>query len=246
MGKYSDLAQKIGDLVDEKNAAYGSSFDQAGDFLKLLYPNGIPVDSYTDALCIVRIFDKLKRLGNASNLPVNEGKIDAWKDIVGYGLLGLHKDSAAQKVENAEPSATSDDVQEVKEKTFEEKKSEEQGYYKLNSIMADRAKAEHEEFQKEKMRKMIEESRQAAQQKVEALVQSTQQVEPEKVAIEETVKKKDEVVQENKMIKVNCRLCGLLMDQEVSEAEIKAGKIVVHSDCYSKWQREQKLKQNQQ
>jgi len=97
MGKYKELAEQIGNLVDQKNAAYGSSFDQAGDFLKLLYPDGIPVDSYTDALCIVRIFDKLKRLGNASNLPANEGKIDAWKDIIGYGLLGLYKDTATKK-----------------------------------------------------------------------------------------------------------------------------------------------------
>lgn len=103
MGKYKDLAEKIGELVDNKNKAYGSSFDQAGEFLKLLYPNGIPVEAYTDALCIVRIFDKLKRLSNSGNLPANEGKIDAWKDIVGYGLLGLHKDGGSQKVENAEP-----------------------------------------------------------------------------------------------------------------------------------------------
>lgn len=65
MGKYKDLAEKIGELVDNKNKAYGSSFDQAGEFLKLLYPNGIPVEAYTDALCIVRIFDKLKRLSNS-------------------------------------------------------------------------------------------------------------------------------------------------------------------------------------
>lgn len=103
MGKYTELAEQIGNLVDQKNAAYGSSFDQAGDFLKLLYPDGIPVDSYTDALCIVRIFDKLKRLGNAGNLPANEGKIDAWKDIIGYGLLGLYKDGGSQKVDNTEP-----------------------------------------------------------------------------------------------------------------------------------------------
>jgi len=97
MKNYQELAKDVADLVTEKQKAYGNSFDQAGDFLKLLYPNGIPVDSYTDALCIVRIFDKLKRLGNSSNLPVNEGKIDAWKDIVGYGLLGLHKDSTPKK-----------------------------------------------------------------------------------------------------------------------------------------------------
>ena len=90
---YEKLATKIGTLVDSKNKQYGDSFAQSGEFLKLIYPNGIPADAYTDALCIVRIFDKLKRIGNASNLPVNEGKIDAWSDIIGYGLLGLQKDS---------------------------------------------------------------------------------------------------------------------------------------------------------
>ena len=97
MSNYHNLAKEIADLVTDKQKAYGNSFSQAGQFLKLLYPNGIPVDSYTDALCIVRIFDKLKRLGNANNLPANEGKIDAWKDIVGYGLLGLDKDSTTKK-----------------------------------------------------------------------------------------------------------------------------------------------------
>lgn len=224
MGKYKDLAEQIGALVDDKNQAYGSSFEQAGDFLKLLYPDGIPVDAYTDALCIVRIFDKLKRLGNASNLPASEGKIDAWKDIVGYGLLGLHKDAVS-----VEEPVNED------QKEFEEKKAEEQGYYRLNTIMADRAKAEHEELQKEKMKKMIEESRLAAQQKLENNVE-------EPAAPVEEVKKKDEADPE-KMIKANCRICGYQVDQLVSEAEINAGKIVVHADCYSKWQREQKLKE---
>lgn len=91
--KYEKLATKIGAVVDSKNKQYGNSFAQSGKFLKLIYPNGIPINAYTDALCIVRIFDKLKRLGNASNLPVNEGKLDAWQDIVGYALLGLQKDS---------------------------------------------------------------------------------------------------------------------------------------------------------
>lgn len=224
MKSYQELAKEIGDLVTEKQKSYGNSFDQAGDFLKLLYPDGIPVDAYTDALCIVRIFDKLKRLGNASNLPVNEGKVDAWKDIVGYGLLGLHKDTVSVE----EP------VNEDK-KEFEEKKAEEQGYYRLNTIMADRAKAEHEELQKEKMKKMIEESRLSAQQKLENNVE-------EPPASVEEIKKKDEADQE-KMIKAKCRICGYQVDQMVSEAEINAGKIVVHADCYSKWQREQKLKE---
>ncbi len=80
MGKYKELAEQIGSLVDHKNAAYGSSFDQAGDFLRLLYPNGIPVDSYTDMLCVVRIFDKLKRIATRKDAFGEDPKAD---------LLGL-------------------------------------------------------------------------------------------------------------------------------------------------------------
>ena len=99
MGKYTELAEQIGNLVDQKNAAYGSSFDQAGDFLKLLYPDGIPVDSYTDMLCVVRIFDKLKRIATRKD-AFGESP---YGDIVGYGLLGLYKDGGSQKVDNTEP-----------------------------------------------------------------------------------------------------------------------------------------------
>lgn len=93
MGKYKELAEKIGSVVDEKNAEYGSAFDHAGEFLKLIYPNGIPVNAYVDALCAVRLFDKLKRIGAVEESVVTKGKIDAWKDIVGYGLLSLYKDT---------------------------------------------------------------------------------------------------------------------------------------------------------
>jgi hypothetical protein len=100
MGKYKDLADQIGQLVDEKNAAYGSSFEQAGDFLKLLYPNGIPVESYTDMLCVVRIFDKLKRIATKKD-AFGESP---YSDLVGYGLLGLHKDLQEKKtLEKTEP-----------------------------------------------------------------------------------------------------------------------------------------------
>lgn len=95
--KYEKLATKIGAVVDSKQKAYGNSFGQAGAFLELLYPDGIPVKAYTDALCIVRIWDKLKRLSNLGDLPSNEGKLDAWQDIVGYGLLGLQKDQPTEQ-----------------------------------------------------------------------------------------------------------------------------------------------------
>ena len=101
-GRYEALANEVGKLVGEKNKQYGGSFEKAGAFLKLLYPTGIPVESFTDALCVVRIFDKLSRIGNASNLPLTEGKLDAWRDIIGYGLLGLEKDQPIEQPEAKE------------------------------------------------------------------------------------------------------------------------------------------------
>lgn len=89
LGKnYTNIGLEIGALVDEKNAAYGDSFTKAAEFLKILYPNGIPVEAYTDALCIVRIFDKLMRLATSKDYN-NERP---YADIAGYAFLGLQKD----------------------------------------------------------------------------------------------------------------------------------------------------------
>lgn len=94
-GKYKDLAERVGALVDEKNQAYGNSFDDCGQFLKLLYPEGIPTDKYSDMLCIVRIFDKLKRIATKKD-AFGESP---YSDIVGYGLLGLEKDNRGKKLQ---------------------------------------------------------------------------------------------------------------------------------------------------
>lgn len=86
-GEFTALAHSIGKLVDEKKRAYGNSFDQAGDFLFLLYPDGIPPKKYADALCLVRIFDKLKRIATDKD-ALGESP---YADIAGYALLGLRR-----------------------------------------------------------------------------------------------------------------------------------------------------------
>src|SRR5690606_15502904 len=54
-GSFEELGLQIGALVADKNAAYGDSFAKTGEFLKLLYPNGIQPHQFKDALCLVRI-----------------------------------------------------------------------------------------------------------------------------------------------------------------------------------------------
>lgn len=87
MSGYEELGRRVGALVDVKNAAYGSAFDDAGSFLKLLYPNGIEPDQYSDALALVRIFDKMKRIATDRD-ALGESP---YQDIAGYGLLGLNR-----------------------------------------------------------------------------------------------------------------------------------------------------------
>jgi hypothetical protein len=82
-GKYEQIGKTIGKLVDEKNKAYGNSFNESSNFLKILYPDGIPVEQYTDALGIIRVFDKLMRIAHKKD-AFGE---NPWNDIGGYAIL---------------------------------------------------------------------------------------------------------------------------------------------------------------
>jgi hypothetical protein len=81
---YEELGRQIGKLVEEKQIAYGDSFGRSGDVLRILYPNGISPEQIDDALCIVRIVDKLFRIANKKD-AFGESP---YRDIAGYGILG--------------------------------------------------------------------------------------------------------------------------------------------------------------
>lgn len=85
---YVTLAQSIGELVESKQKAYGNSFGDSDTFLKLLFPNGVPVEKYTDLLTLARIFDKMKRIATQKD-AFGESP---YRDITGYGLLGTMND----------------------------------------------------------------------------------------------------------------------------------------------------------
>lgn len=87
--KYEPIARAIGQLVDKKNQAYGDAFNKSGDFLKLLYPDGIKPEQYGDMLALVRVFDKQMRIATAKD-ALEE---NPWQDIAGYGILKAGKDA---------------------------------------------------------------------------------------------------------------------------------------------------------
>lgn len=82
---YVRLGKAVGELITEKQQAYGDSFHKSGEVLKILYPKGVKPDSYTDLLAITRVLDKLFRLATDPNY----GQESPWRDIAGYALLRL-------------------------------------------------------------------------------------------------------------------------------------------------------------
>ncbi len=82
---YKQIGSEIGELVDEKNVAYGSSFAESYKILSVLYPNGIKPEQYMDALAITRVIDKLFRIATAKD-AFGESP---WRDIAGYAILGV-------------------------------------------------------------------------------------------------------------------------------------------------------------
>lgn len=85
---FVQIGNEIGKLVQEKNQAYGDSYAKSGDFLRLLYPDGIKPEQYDDMLGNVRVFDKQMRIATRKG-AFGE---NPWGDIAGYGILGVAKD----------------------------------------------------------------------------------------------------------------------------------------------------------
>ena len=86
--KFEKIGSEIGKLVEQKNQAYGNSFSNSRDVLKVLYPNGIMPEQYGDMLAITRIIDKLFRVATKKD-AFGESP---FKDIAGYGILGAAND----------------------------------------------------------------------------------------------------------------------------------------------------------
>lgn len=84
---FADIAADVAATVEQKQAAYGDSFGKAGEVLAILYPRGIPVEAYGDALAIVRVLDKLFRVATDRD-ALGESP---WRDIAGYSLLAVRR-----------------------------------------------------------------------------------------------------------------------------------------------------------
>lgn len=87
--RFLDVARTAAEVCAEKNLSYGDSFSRTGEFLAILFPNGIPPEKFKDALTIVRVFDKLMRIAHRPD-AFSESP---WKDILGYAILAVEAES---------------------------------------------------------------------------------------------------------------------------------------------------------
>lgn len=90
---YEKIGKEIGSLVDQKNKAYDSAFDKAGNILKVLFPDGIKPEQYTDMLAMVRILDKLFRIANDKNAFSEDPYLDLCGLTIRLAIAGKNAPS---------------------------------------------------------------------------------------------------------------------------------------------------------
>jgi len=82
-GIFQELAKEQAIETAKKNEAYGDSCVFVTKVFELMYPDGIPVSCYQDALVMVRVLDKLSRIAHRKE-AFGESP---WNDIMGYALM---------------------------------------------------------------------------------------------------------------------------------------------------------------
>jgi len=100
------IANDLGKLLKEKYEAYGNSFEESCEVLKILYPEGVEPENYQNLLTITRILDKLFRIATSPK-AFNE---DPFLDIAGYGILAvaseksIYQDSTKEAMKYEDPT----------------------------------------------------------------------------------------------------------------------------------------------
>lgn len=85
---FARVAMELSVLLSQKNKAYGDSYYKAGEFLKLIYPNGLKPENYDDALTLVRMFDKMARIATKKD-ALGESP---YRDLAGYAILAITRE----------------------------------------------------------------------------------------------------------------------------------------------------------
>ena len=101
-GKLKELVTTAVSTFNTKQKEYGNTDEIVVSAMKALYPAGVPLERYYEAIFTLKILEKLSRL--SSTALTEERLRDAYKDVVGYGLLGV--DAYNREIEKKEKPGT--------------------------------------------------------------------------------------------------------------------------------------------
>lgn len=104
--EFEERGQKLGKLVDDKQAQYGDAITASEQIMNILFPEGIPKEKVKLSLLLVRIVDKLCRLSRGNG----KGDEDAFGDIAGYGLLGQRFMTQSNKLRKCSECSKYNDI----------------------------------------------------------------------------------------------------------------------------------------
>lgn len=94
------IGKGITHMAAEKNESYNNSYSRTDEFLKLIFPDGIPVEKYSMIAPIVRWWDKTNRMISKPNAYGESPRID----MVGYAILDAVKDIQDMLERGEEPN----------------------------------------------------------------------------------------------------------------------------------------------
>ena len=86
------ITEELTTIVLEKDKMYGSAIEKGAEIFKTLYPNGIKVEQYQDALLLVRTIDKICRIANRTSDNREREEETPWLDVAGYAIRAIFQD----------------------------------------------------------------------------------------------------------------------------------------------------------
>jgi hypothetical protein len=93
------ITEELTTVVLEKDKMYGSAIEKGTTIFKTLYPDGIKVEQYQDALLLVRTIDKVCKIANRTRENREKEDETPWLDVAGYAIRAIFQDVSDEEEE---------------------------------------------------------------------------------------------------------------------------------------------------
>jgi hypothetical protein len=80
--RFKEKALEVAEMLERKSEEYDAPYDSDNEFLKIMYPDGVPPNQYSNMVLCLRLYDTLKKLTKTGDTKYIEY-------IAGYGILAM-------------------------------------------------------------------------------------------------------------------------------------------------------------